>query len=118
MRYEDMPGIRRSDLWKINRSPMHFKYEIEHRPEPTPALLFGIAAHKLILEPEGFFDEFAITPLVDKRTKEGKQIWSDFCDYCNDNDLDALTAEDFDKISEMKRAIEAHPIAKQLLTGA
>lgn len=117
MRYEDMPGIRRSDLWKINRSPLHFKYAMDHPAEPTPALLFGIAAHKLILEPDEFFDEFAIAPMVDKRTKDGKQIWSDFCDYCNDNELDVISAEDYDKIYRMKQVVMANPVACQLLDG-
>ena len=37
MNYEDMPGIRRSDLWKINKTPLHFRYEMDHPTEPTSA---------------------------------------------------------------------------------
>lgn len=117
MNYEDMPGIRRSDLWKINRTPMHFRYAMDHPEEPTPALIFGQAAHKMILEPDTFFDEFAITPAVDKRTKEGRAIWSDFQEYCFDNIVRPITAEDFDKIKEMKTALEQNETAKQLLNG-
>lgn len=117
MTYEEMPGIRRSDLWKINRTPMHFRYAMDHPEEPTPAMMFGIAAHKMILEPDTFYQDFAITPIVDKRTKEGKAIWSDFCDYCNDNCLDPITPEDYDKVLEMSIAVRANETAKQLLTG-
>lgn len=117
MRYEEMPGIRRSDLWKINKTPLHFKYEMDHPTEPTPAMIFGIAAHKMILEPETFYQDFAITPVVDKRTKEGKAIWSDFCDYCNDNVLEPITPEDYDRLQEMLFAVRENDIAKQLLIG-
>ena len=117
MIYESMPGIRRSDLWYINKSPMHFKYHMENPEEPTPALLFGIAAHKMILEPGSFSDEFAIAPQVDRRTKEGKQIWAEFCDECNDNDLTVISKDDFEKICTMDDAIDLNPAARQLLTG-
>lgn len=117
MRYEDMPGIRRSDLWKISKTPLHFRYEMDHPTEPTPAMVFGIAAHKMILEPDTFYQDFAITPVVDKRTKEGKAIWSDFCDYCNDNALDPITPEDYDRLQEMLFAVRENDTAKQLLIG-
>ena len=117
MNYEDMPGIRRSDLWKINKTPLHFRYEMDHPADPTPAMLFGIAAHKMILEPDTFFQDFAITPVVDKRTKEGKAIWADFCDYCNDNNLNAITPEDYDRLQDMIFEVRANDIAKELLIG-
>ena len=66
-----MQGIRRSDLYWIKKSPLHFKYHIEH-PEESPALLFGSAAHKMILEPDTFNKEYAVLPNVDRRTKAGK----------------------------------------------
>ena len=42
MKYEDMPGIRRSDLWKISKTPLHFRYEMDHPTEPTPAMVFAM----------------------------------------------------------------------------
>ena len=116
-KYEDMPGIRRSDLWLIHKSPMHFKFEIDNPTAPTPAMLFGSAAHKYILEPDTFFDEYAIAPMVDKRTKAGKEAWEEFCMMCNDNSLEPISADDFQKIKDMSVAIDAHPIARKLLTG-
>jgi len=117
MKYEDMPGIRRSELWKINKTPRHFRYEMDHPSEPSPSLLFGILAHKMILEPDTFDSEFIVAPVVDKRTKEGKAIWSDFFDYCNDNNLEPITAEDYVRIKDMAIAIRAHKTASQLLNG-
>ena len=115
--YNSMPGIRRSDLWKINKTPYHFRYAMDN-PEPkTPALLFGAAAHKYILEQDTFYDEFAVAPIVDRRTKEGKAIWSDFTSKCEVNGLEAITADDFEQIKAMNEAIDKHPNARRLLTG-
>lgn len=115
--YETAPGIRRSDLWVINKSPLHFKYHIEHRQEPTKALLFGAAVHKYILEEDDFFNEYAIAPAADRRTKEGKIAWAEFCCYCDDNGLDAITEDEFEQIQEMAKALEQNDLAVQLLTG-
>ena len=67
--YRSYQAISRSDLFKFKKSPLHYKYASEHQEEPTPALNFGSAAHKYILEREDFDTEFAIAPNVDKRTK-------------------------------------------------
>ena len=56
--YREHPAISRSELWKIRESPEIFKYYKENPEEPTPALIFGQAFHKLALQPESFFDEF------------------------------------------------------------
>lgn len=31
--YEDAEGVRRSDLWVINKTPMHFLYHMNHKDE-------------------------------------------------------------------------------------
>lgn len=114
-RYDDLPGVRRSDLWLINKSPEHFYYFTHNRPEPTPSLIFGQAAHKYILERDHFDEEFAIRPDVDRRTKAGKEVWYQFAMECNDNDITPISQEDLDTIKLMRSAIEEHPIASQLL---
>ena len=77
--YRSHPAISRSELWKIRESPEKFKCFKENPTEPTPALIFGQAFHKLALQPETFSDEFAVMPQVDRRTKDGKAIWAEFC---------------------------------------
>lgn len=101
--YNAMEGIRRSDLWKIKQSPLHFRWHMDHPEEPTPALIFGRAMHKYLLEPETFRDEFAIAPSCDRRTKEGRRIYEDFADSVGDREV--LTLDDMERIGEMKRAL-------------
>ena len=76
--YNSAEGIRRSDLWKMEDSPEKFKYFLEHPMEQTPAMAFGSACHKYILEPDSFGSEYVLASSVDKRTKEGKAAWETF----------------------------------------
>lgn len=113
--YDDLPGIRRSDLWLMHKTPAHFKYNIEHRPEPTKALLFGIAAHMAILEPDKFAAEYAVTPNVDRRTKAGKE---EYAAFLNANaDATIISREDMDTILDMVNALYENKAAVDLLNG-
>lgn len=67
--------ISRSQLFKMSKSPAHFKYYKENPPEQTPALLFGAAFHSLVLEPEDFAEKYyVITEPLDMRTRAGKEL--------------------------------------------
>lgn len=58
--YHGGPGISKSGLDIIRKSPMHFKASREAGPrEPTAAQREGTIAHDLILEPESFWDRYA-----------------------------------------------------------
>lgn len=70
--YRQDPGISRSDLFEMRKSPLHFQYQMTHPKEDTPALLFGRSLHKMILEPGDFESEFAVCPTVNRRTKAAK----------------------------------------------
>ena len=73
--YREREGVSSTDLKKIAKSPAHFRYWKDHPQEDTPSLLFGRAAHKYMLEKDEFKTEFAVAPNVDRRTKEGKELW-------------------------------------------
>ena len=115
--YGEHEGVRRSDLFTIlSQTPAHFKYALEHRDEAESlALLEGRAAHKEILEPDTFGDEFICAPQCDRRTKEGKEIYAAFLTKAEGKDV--LTAESYQKIKDMAEAIRQNPIAMKFLTG-
>ena len=113
--YREAEGISRSELFKISKSPLHFRYAMDHPQEPTPSLIFGQAAHKYILEPETFKDEFAVLPLIDRRTKAGKEAYAEF--VMNNAGKEIITMDDMEKIVDMGLQIKANPTAKALLTG-
>ena len=114
--YRSMEGISRSELNTIlQKSPMHFLYERMHPKEDTPALAFGRAVHKAILEPETFSDEFVEGITVDRRTKEGKQKWENFMVAVGDKDV--ISPADMEILRDMKAVIDKDPIASAFLTG-
>lgn len=117
MTYEMAEGIRRSDLWVINKSPLHFKYHMESEQEQTKALTFGAAAHKWLLEQNTFFDEFAVQPVVDRRTKFGKETYAEFEANCEEKHLSAISNDDFHIIQAMVKAVNQVPLAVHLLSG-
>lgn len=112
--YNDIPAVRRSDLWELRKSPAHYLYKVTHPEEPTPALMFGSAAHKYILEPESFWDEYIEIPKIDRRTKAGKEEWQKILD----SGKTPISTEDLSVIRDMKEVIKAHSTAAaMLLTG-
>ena len=114
--YNEHPGVRRSDLFKISESPEKYKWAIEHPVEPTPALIFGSACHKLVLEgTEEFAKEYAVAPNVDRRTKAGKEEWERFSAA---NEGKTVVSEDnFCIMFDMGSAVSKCVMAENLLHG-
>lgn len=114
--YNALPGIRRSDLWKIRQSPMHFRHAMENREEPTPALVFGQAAHKYILEPDTFFDEFSVIPgNIDRRTKNGREAYQHFEQLAGARTI--ITETDLQAVMAMRQALLQNPDARGIING-
>lgn len=115
MDYEKMEGIRRSDLWYMNKTPAHFRYHMDNPDAPTPALLFGIAAHMAILEPGKFLEQYIVAPNVDRRTKAGKEEYAAFLEEAEG--MSVISPDDMNTIHEMQRALLANEEAAGLLAG-
>ena len=113
--YRQADGISRSELWKIRESPEKFKWAQEHPEKPTPALVFGAAVHKLLLEADSFSDEFAVAPEVNKRTNEGKAQIEAFLGENADKTI--IDKADYEKALEMVRFARESPFVAKLLDG-
>ena len=100
---------------KIAKSPAHFRYYKDNPQEDTPALLFGRAAHKYVLETYDFYNEFAVAPLCDRRTKDGKSTYEMFLKESEGKDV--ITLEQFEQINAMRNAAYATPFVSKLLTN-
>ena len=113
--YRQMEGISRSELWKLRESPEKAKWAWEHPEEPTPALLFGQAAHKMMLEPADWQEDFVVAPATDRRTKEGKAAWLEFSEAVGDRAV--ISGEDFTKVLQMVEQAGKNPFVLKLLEG-
>lgn len=113
--YRQNEGISRSELWKLRESPEKAKWAWEHPEPPTPALLFGQAVHKLLLEPDTFDAEFAVAPNIDRRTKDGKATYNAFCEGLGNRQV--ITPEMYQTAVEMRNASISTPFVAKLLQG-
>ena len=113
--YRQDPGISRSNLFEMRKSPLHFQYQMTHPKEDTPALLIGRALHKMILEPGDFESEFAVCPTVNRRTKAGQEQYAAF--MAENEGKDIVSQDDYEVMCEMAEVINKHQLAKKLLTG-
>ena len=113
--YDSIPAVRRSELWEIRKSPAHYQWAVEHPSKETPALKFGTASHKFILEEEEFWKEYILEPEVDRRTKDGKAVWSQFVQERDREGKSSVSASDYATILEMNAAILENQTATALL---
>lgn len=114
--YRSHPAISRSELWRIRESPEKFKYYREHPSEPTPALVFGQLFHKMALQPESVWDEFAIIPDVDRRTKAGKEEYAAFLAEAAEKTV--VTVDMAQQAADMCAALHNDEFCRKLLSGA
>ena len=113
--YRSLDGVSRSALWKLRESPEKAKWACEHPEPPTPALLFGQAVHKLLLEPDTFDEEFAVAPNIDRRKKDGRAVYNAFCDTLGDRQV--ITPEMYQTAVEMRNKAVSTPFVAKLLQG-
>ena len=114
--YRKKEGISSSDLKRMMKSMATWKYYQEN-PEDgdTEALQFGRAYHKLMLEPDDFENEFAVSPKFDRRTKEGKAAAEEFQKKAEGKEV--INEETYQKLLDMQNALYATPFVKLLIKG-
>ena len=103
--YHARAEISKSDLDLLAKSPYHFKFKDEFEKPDSKALTLGSAVHKLVLEPQDFFKEFAAEPKADKRTKEGKEIYAEFLKGAEGKII--LDAEAYEKATAIANAVNS-----------
>lgn len=109
--------LSKSRLDLIHKSPYLYWWKYLSgqyvEPEPTPALTFGKALHCRILEPSEFGKRYTVAPMLDRRTKEGKQKYDEF--IAASEGLTVITREQDAQIEAMYNVIKNHTLASSLL---
>lgn len=118
--YHANPAISHSKLELFRRRPiMYYKRHVEKtlkRDEPSAAFRVGSAVHAAQLEPETFWQRYALKPSgIDRRTKEGKERFAAFeAEHAGKIVLDD---NEHEVIKRIAQEIAAHPEASRLLNG-
>ena len=111
--YHASPALNKSRLHRFSVSPQWFKYCEEHPEEDSEALIVGGAFHKLVLEPDGFDNEYVVAQHIDRRTNAGKAAWAELCE----SGKQILTADQFALVSTMRDAVKNNRFASFLSEG-
>lgn len=103
--YRKDPGVNKSTLWEIRKSPAHYRWAVDHQgeEEDTPAMKLGRAVHMAVLQPNEFVKHYAVAPDVDRRTKEGKAAYAQF--LAEHEGCEVLTEDEFDTVNEMAKSV-------------
>jgi hypothetical protein len=113
--YRAHPAISKSGLDLVHRSPAHYWEEKQNPSPPTDAMLEGSLFHSFILEPDTFFEKYAVLPeKIDKRTKEGKETWTNWViDHPTQMPVEKPT---LDKLSAMREVLLNHSRIANILS--
>ena len=111
--YRSHPGVNKSTLWLMKKSPAHYKYALEHPSPDTPALKLGRAIHMAILEPDVYSSHYVVVPPMDRRTKAGREMYEQFVSQHTTNEL--IDLDDANDITGMYESVWKDPVAAKLL---
>lgn len=119
--YHSAPGISKSGLDLISRSPAHYKHSYIDKNErhTTPAMIFGTRVHSLVLEPEDFFSKYARTPdhmnglhkASSTYKKHAIELYEKF------PGTEFIDEDSWGDLMAIRKQILVHPLAPRLLTG-
>ena len=106
--YAKIDAVNYSSLKHMRRSPMHYRYRMDHPEEPTEAMLLGTAAHRAILEPDRLGD-FAIWT-------GGRRYGREWDAFCADHEgQQILRADDAAHVAGIVTAVHRNETARNYL---
>jgi exodeoxyribonuclease VIII len=117
--YRKLKRVNNSGLTLLRQCPELYKRreidEILDDRQETEAMALGSLVHCLLLEPEKVDERYAVAPICDRRTKEGKAIWADFSERMNGQTV--LKQETFDEAVCIAAGLFCNETASQLLSA-
>jgi len=120
--YLKIPAISKTTLFRAEKSPLYFKYQLEEKAKEDPTevaahYVLGRAIHTAVLEPTLFDDQFVVAPVINKRTNVGKKQWADFQAEAILDNKQILTPEQHDQCMGMHDSVASHGFAQEILKG-
>lgn len=75
--YRAMSGLSKHELDNFAVAPSYYKFRLGQEWRPSRSMEMGTLIHSLVLEGR---KDYAVGPMVDRRTKLGKEEWQLFCE--------------------------------------
>jgi len=111
--YCAIEAVNWSSLKEMSRSPLHYRWHLEHPTPDTPAMQFGRAAHCAALEPDEFARRYVLWP--DAAGHRYGKAWDEFC--AANEGKEALREADYGRALAVRDAVRANQDAHALLEG-
>jgi exodeoxyribonuclease VIII len=114
--HQDRTCISASGLKLISKSPLHYwdRYiNPAYQDATTAAMAFGSLVHTLMLEPHTINERYAISPDVNKTTKEGKAAYTAFAEANEGKEF--ISSKDFATATAMIEQAKLNPTITDLL---
>ena len=114
--YHQSTAICSTDLKKYIESPRKYlAYKIGELPfSQTPAMVLGSAVHSLVLEPDNFSNDFAVSQKFDCRTNAGKAAKAAF--EAENNGKTIIDADVYETAQRIRDAIAGHPEVRLIMS--
>lgn len=108
--YHKRPGVSRSDLLRMLKTPHHFRAHMDPAPdaprkESSAAMEHGTLVHMLVLEPERFPDVYRVGPDVESRALKEWRQWAALHDGYH-----LITPTQHRRAFEQAAQVQAHPV--------
>ena len=110
--YHKAYGLSCSDLKVMLRSPAHYHASLLFPQKTTPEMLLGSALHTAVLQPELFDEEYLELPKMDRRTKEGKELYKQY----SESGKNLLDSDSYAVVLHMRDSLMQHPIISTVLS--
>lgn len=108
--YANLEGVNFSSFKEFFVSPYHYRWSMANPRKETDALVVGLAFHCAVLQPDKFYEKFAVAPKVDRRKTEDKLIWNEFVEASKGKTV--LTDEQFALILQCASAVKDNKFFK------
>ena len=111
--YHQSKAISSSALKTIHKKSVY--HYLNQAPRYSNALQLGTAIHTAVLEPQNFYDEFYVSPKIDKRTKAGKEQAAKQVKLAEGKSV--IEADQYDMILKIKENFERNEQAVYYTKG-
>ncbi len=111
--YHKANGLSCTNLKIMLRSPAHYHASILFPQKTTAEMQLGSALHTAVLQPDLFDEQYMELPKLDRRTKEGKELYKQYSDS-GKTLLDSATVA---TVQRMKESLLQHPIISTVLAS-
>lgn len=107
--YARIKAVNFSTLKEMRRSPLHYRWRVDHPRKDTTGLARGRAAHTALLDPDRFLNDYVLFKGKDRRSKKFKE----FKEHHEGQTI--LLENEYKCALAIRDAVRSHPVASGLM---